>query len=252
MTHDVRESLAGRRALVTGAGRGIGRAVAGALAQRGAHVVLLARSRDELEEVARTIRDGGGEASIVPADLTDDAARATALNAAGGADILVNCAGTNRPGPFAEVTERDLDDLIALNLRSLFLTTQHFVRSLLTRGLPGVVVNITSQMGHVGAPNRTVYCATKHAVEGLTKALAVELAERGIRVVSVAPTFVETAMTSSYLADPDFRGSVLAQIPRGKVGTPEEVAAVVAFAVSPAAELITGSSLLADGGWVAW
>ncbi|MEO3887066.1 SDR family NAD(P)-dependent oxidoreductase [Nonomuraea sp. B5E05] len=246
-----RSSLRGRRALVTGAGRGIGRAAARALAARGADVVLMARSPAELGEVADAIRAGGGRASTVPVDLTDDAALSAAMREAGDADILVNCAGTNRPEPFVRVAARDLDDLLALNFRAVFLTTQRFVASLLERGRRGVIVNVTSQMGHVGAPDRSVYCATKHAVEGLTKALAVELAGHGIRVLSVAPTFVETAMTGAYLADPRFRESVLAQIPLGRMGTPEEVADVVAFAASPAAELITGSSLLADGGWVA-
>lgn len=243
--------LTGKRAVVTGAGRGIGRAVAELLAARGATVVLLARSEPQLREVASTIEGGGGTAMTIPVDVNDDGALQAAFDAIGPADILVNSAGTNRPKPLLDITIDDLDVMIGLNLRAVFRATQLFVGHAVQSGKGGVIVNISSQMGHVGAPGRSVYCATKHGVEGLTKALAVELAPRGIRVVSVAPTFIETAMTRPFLQDPDASGELLAKVPLGRFGTVEEVAEAVAFLCSPAAGLITGSSVLTDGGWVA-
>ncbi|MDV3127023.1 SDR family oxidoreductase [Mycobacterium sp. 21AC1] len=244
-------SLAGKRAVVTGAGRGIGRAAAELLAARGAEVILLARSLPELQEVVAGIIAAGGRAEAIATDVVEDAALTAAFEKIGTADLLVNSAGTNRPKPFVDVTPDDLDTLIGLNLRAVFRVTQFFVRQALSRRAPGVIVNISSQMGHVGAPDRSVYCATKHAVEGMTKALAVELAPQGIRIVSVAPTFVETAMTRPFLTSPVESDALLAKVPIGRFGTVTEVAEVVAFLVSPAAALVTGSSVLVDGGWVA-
>jgi NAD(P)-dependent dehydrogenase (short-subunit alcohol dehydrogenase family) len=243
--------LAGQRAVVSGAGRGIGRACAELLAARGAEVVLLARTSSEIDEVAAGIAAEGGRATAVPVDVTDDAALDAAFAEIGELDILVNSAGTNRPKPFLDVTADDLDVLLGLNVRAAFRAAQLFVRQAVARQTGGVVVNVSSQMGHVGAPERSVYCATKHAMEGMTKALAVELAPHRIRVVSVAPTFVETPLTRPFLADPDIRRGFIEKIPLGRFGSMDEVAQVVAFVASPAAALITGSSVLADGGWVA-
>ncbi|WP_198670825.1 SDR family NAD(P)-dependent oxidoreductase [Mycolicibacterium smegmatis] len=244
-------NLSGKRAVIIGAGRGIGRAVAELLATRGADVVLLARSRAELQEVAAGIIAAGGGAEVITTDVVDDVSLIGAFEEIGDADILVNSAGTNRPRSFVDVTADDLDTLIGLNLRAVFRASQLFVQQALRRQAPGVIVNVSSQMGHVGAPDRTLYCATKHAVEGMTKALAVELAPQGIRVVSVAPTFVETAMTRPFLTDPAGSTALLSKLPIGRFGTVAEVAEVVAFLSSPAAGLVTGSSVLADGGWVA-
>ncbi|WP_051182104.1 SDR family NAD(P)-dependent oxidoreductase [Nocardia vinacea] len=244
-------SLAGRRAVVTGAGRGIGRAVAEKLAARGAEVVLIARSAEEIEELASLIGRNGGKALAVPVDVTDDHALESSFQELGALDILVNSAGTNRPKPMLDVTVDDLDTLLNLNVRAVFRATQLFVRQAMDRNATGVIVNVSSQMGHVGAPDRTLYCATKHAVEGLTKALAVELAPAGVRVVSVAPTFIETPMTRPFLDDPQSQKTLIDKIPIGRIGTVEEVAEVIAFVASPAATLITGSSVLADGGWTA-
>jgi NAD(P)-dependent dehydrogenase (short-subunit alcohol dehydrogenase family) len=243
-------SLAGRRAVVTGAGRGIGRAVAELLALRGADVTLLARNISELSDVADGIEHRGGNAVVMPVDVCDDGALDEAFARIGEADILVNAAGTNRPKALLDVTLDDLDTLLGLNVRAVFRVMQLFVRH--RTGSGAVIVNVSSQMGHVGAPDRSLYCATKHALEGMTKALAVELAPMGIRVVSVAPTFVETAMTRPYLQqDPAGAQLLLDRIPLGRFGTVEEVAETVAFACSPAAGMITGSSILADAGWVA-
>ena len=244
-------SLVGQRAVVTGAGRGIGRAAAEKLAARGAEVVLIARSPNEIEDLASAIILTGGRAHALPVDVTDDDALDRAFAELRHADILVNSAGTNRPKPLVDVTANDLDVLLDLNVRSVLRVTQLFVRQALARNAGGVIVNVSSQMGHVGAPNRTLYCATKHAVEGFTKALAVELATVGIRVVSVAPTFIETPMSEPFLADPQARASIVGKIPIGRVGGVDEVAELIAFLASPAATLVTGSSVLADGGWVA-
>jgi NAD(P)-dependent dehydrogenase (short-subunit alcohol dehydrogenase family) len=167
-------------------------------------------------------------------------------------DILVNNAGVNRPQPFVEVDETTLDRLIGLNIRALFLTAQEAARRMLAQQ-SGVIINMSSQMGHVGSElNRTVYVMTKHAVEGLTKAMAAELAPQGVRVVSIAPTFIKTPLTEPFFQDPSFSKWVHDRIPIGRLGTIDEVANAVVFLASPAAGLVTGSSLLVDGGWTAW
>jgi NAD(P)-dependent dehydrogenase (short-subunit alcohol dehydrogenase family) len=239
-----------RRALVTGAGRGIGRACALGLAADGADVTLLARTRSELDEVAREVRRSGRSCHVVAGDVTDVDVLSDAFGRAP-VDVLVNVAGANHPEPFVDVPAERFDGLIALNLWATFFASQLAARSWLQTRRPGVIVNVSSQMGHVGAARRSVYCAAKHAVEGLTKALAVELGPSGIRVVSVAPTFVETSMTAAWLADPSERSHILSQIPLGTIGTPEDVASAVVFAASPGARLLNGTSLVIDGGWTA-
>jgi len=244
--------LDGKIAPVTGAGRGIGRAVALALAAAGAELVLVSRSKSELDEIAREIIAGGGRARSLPFDVTHSALARDAFAGLGRLDILVNNSGVNRPQPFLEVDEPTLDLLLGLNVRAAFIVAQAAARLMVDQG-GGVIVNMSSQMGHVGSDlNRTVYVMTKHAVEGLTKAMAVELAPKGVRVVSIAPTFVTTPLTKPFFEDPAFRKWVLDRIPLGRLGTVEEVAAAVVFLASPAAALVTGSSLLVDGGWTAW
>jgi len=247
--------LDGRAALVTGAGRGIGRACALALAQAGAEVWLVARTLEEIAALASNINDSGGKATALRCDVTDTQAVKSLFAGLPGLDVLVNNAGSNIPEPFVEVSEAHLDRLLGLNVRAAFLVAQAAARKMLEspgrRARGGAIIHMSSQMGHVGAPNRSVYCLTKHALEGLTKAMALELAPHGIRVVSVAPTFVETPMTRPMLAQPEFGQWVRSRIASGKVGQPEEVAAAVVFAASPAASLVTGSSLLVDGGWTA-
>jgi NAD(P)-dependent dehydrogenase (short-subunit alcohol dehydrogenase family) len=239
--------LDGRKAFITGAGRGIGRACAVALAEAGAEVWLAARTRSEIETAAREI----GKAHAVVCDVTKPAELRKAIAALPSLDIFVNNAGTNIPEPFVEVSEEHLDRLLDLNVRAAFLAAQAAARKMLECKARGVIINISSQMGHVGAVNRSVYCLTKHALEGLTKAAALELAPHGIRVVSVAPTFVETPLTQPMFAKPEFARWVQERIPLGNPGKPEDVAAAVVFAASPGARLITGTSLLVDGGWTA-
>jgi NAD(P)-dependent dehydrogenase (short-subunit alcohol dehydrogenase family) len=244
--------LDGKIALVTGAGRGIGRGAALALAGAGAEVVLVSRTPSELDEVALEIVSEGGKARPLPLDVTRADGVRAALASLGRLDILVNNAGLNRPQPFLEVDEQTLDLLLDLNVRAAFVVAQAAARVMVRQG-GGVIINVSSQMGHVGSErDRTVYVMTKHALEGLTKAMAVELAGKGVRVVSIAPTFIETPLSKPFLDDPDTRKWILGRIPLGRVGTVEEVAAAVVFLASPAAALVTGSSLLVDGGWTAW
>jgi NAD(P)-dependent dehydrogenase (short-subunit alcohol dehydrogenase family) len=247
--------LDGTHALVTGAGRGIGRGCALALARAGATLTLVARSADELEEVAEEIGAIGERAFVRPADVTDEAQAERVVSEAaqdGNLTICVNGAGVNRTGPTKDYSVSDFDLVLGTNLRATFLVCRAVGRALLEHGQGGRIVNISSQMGSVGYPGRAAYCASKHAVDGLTKALAVEWAAHGITVNAVAPTFVRTAMTETVLTDEAFRTDVIRRIPLGRIGEVEEVAAAVVFLVSPAASLITGHVLLVDGGWVAW
>jgi NAD(P)-dependent dehydrogenase (short-subunit alcohol dehydrogenase family) len=240
-----RFDLTGKTAVVTGGSKGLGQAISLTLADAGANVLAVARDPVALAALeARHPRIASWAADIL------DPRFAEAL-AEHDVDILVNNAGTNTPLPMAEVTADVLDQMLNLNVRSAYLVAQAAVQSMLRRGSGGAIVNVTSQMGHVGSPRRTVYCMTKHALEGLTKAMAVELAPQGIRVNSVAPTFIETPMTAPMLADPDFREFVERMIPMGKTGQPQDVADAVLYLASPAAAMVTGTSLLVDGGWTA-
>ncbi len=247
--------LDGLVALVTGASRGLGEEAAVALSDAGAEVVLLSRTRERLERVANRINVLGGAARILVCDVTDAEAMRSQVKSLERLDVLVNNTGMNIPEPFLEVSEERLDRQLALNVRAAFVVAQTAVRKMLEapnrRESGGAIVNVSSQMGHVGAPLRTVYCMTKHAVEGLTKAMAVELAPLNIRVNAVAPTFIDTPMTAPFLAKPEFREWVTSRIPLGRLGTPAEVAAAVVFLASPASSLITGASLTVDGGWTA-
>jgi len=244
-----------RVALITGAGRGLGRSIALALAEAGAETWLVARSQQEIEKVTEKIRAAGGSARAAVCDVTDASAVRHVIAAMPALDVLVNNAGMNIPEPFVEVTEEHLDRMLNLNVRAMFIMAQAATRKMLEapdrKARGGAIVNITSQMGHVGAERRTVYCLTKHAIEGLTKALGVELAPHNIRVNTVAPTFIETPMTAPMFRDPAFREWVLDRIPMERLGQLEEVASAVLFAASPAASLMTGTSLIIDGGWTA-
>lgn len=245
-----------RHAVVTGGGRGLGRGVALALAEAGADLSLIARSRDELETVAHEIEGGGRRAWVRPADVIDEDQLTAALAGAGAetppASILVTAAGTNIAGPAAAYRTEDWDLLMDLNVRGTFVACREFGRRLLERRAPGRIVTISSQMGVVGYPGRAAYCATKHAVNGLTKALAVEWAPHGIAVNAVAPTFARTPMTERMFEDGEFLAEVLRRIPAGELTTVEEVAAAVVYLASDAAQSVTGHVLAVDGGWTAW
>ena len=218
-------------------------------------MLLLSRTRSQLEEIQENIIKGGGRAKILVCDVTDSKQFGSEVDRLERLDILVNNAGMNIPEPFVEVSESHLDKMLTLNVRAAFLVAQAAIRKMLEapdRAVKGgIIINVSSQMGHVGAERRTVYCMTKHAIEGLTKAMAIELAPNNIRVNAIAPTFLETPMTASFFADPEFRNWVMSRIPLGRIGRLEEVAGAIVFLASPAASLITGTSLLIDGGWTA-
>jgi NAD(P)-dependent dehydrogenase (short-subunit alcohol dehydrogenase family) len=244
-------SLAGKRALVTGASRGLGLACAQVLAEAGAEVILVGRDAKALEQAATRIAAAGGKAAALAGDVTDPAAFAAALERHPAVDILVNNAGTNIPEPFTAVTPEHFDEVFAINVRAAFFVAQAVSQRMIAAAIKGSIVNMSSQMGHVGSPNRTVYCASKHALEGLTKAMAVELAPHGIRVNTVAPTFIDTPLTRPMLDKPEFKSFVLDRIPLGRLGSMADVAAAVLYLASPAAALVTGTSLRVDGGWTA-
>jgi NAD(P)-dependent dehydrogenase (short-subunit alcohol dehydrogenase family) len=243
--------LDGRRALVTGAGRGIGLACAAALAQAGAHVVLVARTTSEVEEVAQAIRRDGGTAEAITLDITDLDALSEVIAGLEPFDILVNNAGTNRPVTFLEVAVNDFDHMVSLNLRAAFFTAQAVARRMVEFGKRGSIINISSQMGLVGGPNRTVYCATKHGMEGMTKAMAVDLGPHGIRINTICPTFVETPLVRRFLADEAIRSWIVSRIKLGRIGQVEELMGAVVFLASDASSLMTGSAMVVDGGWTA-
>ena len=243
--------LDGKRALVTGAGRGLGLAAAAALAQAGAHVTLISRTPAEIEEAASAIRDEGGSADTLVLDVMDRTGCATAIAAAEPYDVLVNNAGTNRPASFLDVTEEDYDAIVDLNLRSAFFVAQAVARRMVDGGRHGSIIHISSQMGHVGGARRTVYCASKHALEGLTKAMAIDLAPHQIRVNTIGPTFFETPLTKPFFENNAFKEDTLRRIKLGRLGQVEDLMGSVVFLASDAAALITGTSVLVDGGWTA-
>jgi len=243
--------LDGKRALVTGGGRGIGLAAASALAQAGAHVTLAARTQAQIEAAAQAIRARGDKAAALELDVTDLDAVRRAIAAAEPFDVLVNNAGTNRPAPFVDVKIEDFDAIFALNVRAAFFMAQAVARQLIEARRPGSIINISSQMGHVGAARRTVYCATKHAMEGFTKSMAIELAPHNIRVNSLGPTFLETPMTRPFFEDKAFREEVLSKIKLGRLGQLDELTGAIVFLASDASSLMTGAALVLDGGWTA-
>jgi NAD(P)-dependent dehydrogenase (short-subunit alcohol dehydrogenase family) len=242
--------LDGKLALVTGASRGIGRGCALALADAGADVALIGRSRADLDAVAGEIESAGRQAHILACDITRPDAVRGALNRLPRIDILLNNAGANVPQAFLEVDEATFDRLFALNLKAAFFLTQEVARRMMQRKIAGSIVNMSSQAGHVALPDRSVYCSTKHALEGFSKAIAVELAPHGIRVNTVAPTFIETPMTQKYLAGA-FADYARGQIPLGRFGQVEDVVGAVLYLAAPASGLVTGTCLKVDGGWTA-
>lgn len=243
--------LEGRRALVTGGSGGIGLAAAAALGRAGAHVTVAARRRAELEEVCVALRAEGIACDAQVLDVTDAQAVDRVMTQGEAYDILVNNAGMNRPKLLAEQPDEDIDAVFDLNVKAAFHTSRAAVRRLLKEGRGGSIINVSSQMGHVGSPRRTVYCASKHALEGMTRALAWEVGTAGIRVNTICPTFIETPMTAPMLAQPGFREWVCARNALGRVGRLEEVMGAIVFLASEASSLVTGSALMLDAGWTA-
>lgn len=243
--------LAGKRALVTGAGRGIGRGVAEALASAGAEVVLCARSSDEIKAAADNIRALGGQATTMACDVTDTSHFADLLSGQQSFDIFVNNAGTNRPALLDDVTEADFDAIVGLNLKAAVFAAQAVARQMQQAARGGSIINMSSQMGHIGAARRSIYCASKWAIEGFSKALAIELGPHNIRVNTVCPTFIETPLTKPYFEDPAFHAEVIAKIKLGRLGQVQDIVGAVVFLASDASSLTTGSAVMVDGGWTA-
>ncbi|MEY2927813.1 MAG: hypothetical protein RL367_2290 [Pseudomonadota bacterium] len=240
--------LDGRRAVVTGAGRGIGLAAAAALAEAGAAVTLIARTASEIEAAASAIGNGAVAAAL---DVSDIAAVKSFFSARPAFNILVNNAGTNRPKPMIDVSEDDYDAVYDLNVKSAFFVAQACVQSMIAEGAKGSLIHIGSQMGHVGGPNRSLYCGSKWALEGMNKAFALDLAAHNIRSNTIAPTFIETPMTRPYFEDPAFMTHVLGKIKLGRIGQVEDLMGAIVFLASDASALMTGTSMIIDGGWTA-
>jgi NAD(P)-dependent dehydrogenase (short-subunit alcohol dehydrogenase family) len=241
--------LDGKRALVTGGTRGIGLGASVALAEAGAAVTIAARTAGDIEALVNEMADAGLNAEGVALDITDSAAVKEFIAEVEPFQILVNSAGTARHSAFADITPANYHAVMDLNLSATLFVSQAVVARLVAAGLPGSIIHISSQMGHVGGPSRAVYAASKFAVEGLSKAMAIELGANNIRVNTVCPTFIETELTAKNLSDPEFRSWVLSKIKLGRLGRVEDIMGPIVFLASDAASLVTGASLLVDGGW---
>jgi len=242
--------LSGSRALVTGASKGIGEACAIALAEAGAELVLVSRTKKHLEEVKSKIVESGGKASVHATDI-NSIESVRKLKNLGPFHILVNNAGTNVPEHFCEVTEENFDRVMSLNVKSSFFVAQVVANNMIESKIKGSIINMSSQMGITGGKKRSVYCCSKHAMEGFTKSMALDLAEYGIRVNTVCPTFIETDLTRPFMRNIEFKKFILNRIPIGHVGKPEDVAGAVLYLASDASLMVTGSSIKVDGGWTA-
>ncbi len=240
-----------RRAIITGAGGGIGLAAAAALADAGAAVTLVARTGATVEAGAGAIRAAGGIAEAAVLDVTDLAAVESFFADRPAFNVLVNNAGTNRPMPMTQVSEADYDAVLDLNVKAAFFVAQACARRMLNSKERGSLIHMGSQMGHVGGQNRSLYCASKWALEGMSKAFALDLAGSDIRSNTIAPTFIETPLTKPFFEDEVFRRNVLSKIKLGRIGRVEDLMGAVLYLASDASALVTGTSLMVDGGWTA-
>ena len=238
-------------ALVTGAGRGIGMGASIALAESGAKVTLVSRTDKELKDLTDHINSQGFKASYEVLDVNNEDEVSNFINNAEPFDILINNAGTNRPAKLIDTKIEDFDYVMSLNVRSVISLTKLVVKKMLDANIQGSIINVSSQMGHVGGPNRTTYCSSKFAIEGFTKSLAIELGPDGIRVNAICPTFIQTPMTEPFLKDEDFKKATIGMIPIGRLGEVTDLMGPFVFLASEASSLMTGSSILVDGGWTA-
>ena len=243
--------LDGKRALVTGASSGIGLAAAAALAEAGAEVTMIARGAGRLAEACAQITQVGGNAVAQALDIADIPALKTFIAARGPFDVMVNAAGTARHSPALDTSEKDFDAVAAINIKAAYFAAQAVAQRLIDAGKPGSIIQVSSQMGHVGGLDRAVYCATKHAVEGMTKSMAMEWGQHGIRVNTLCPTFILTPLTQSTFDNPERRAWVESKIKLGRVGRVEDIMGAVLYLATDASALVTGTALMVDGGWTA-
>ncbi|UKY38904.1 SDR family NAD(P)-dependent oxidoreductase [Pantoea dispersa] len=244
-------SLHGKRALVTGGSKGLGFACAVALAEAGADVWIAARHHSDLAAAAELAAAEQLTLQPLTLDITDTQRVEAVLNSLPAMDILVNSAGLARHQPFLTVSEENFDAVMTLNLRATFFLSQRVARRMRDEGRAGSIIHLSSQMGHVGGPERSVYCASKFALEGLTRTMALELGKAGIRVNTLCPTFIETDLSRQALRDEEFRRYVMSNIKLPRLGRVEDVMGPVVFLASDAAAMITGSAMMVDGGWTA-
>jgi NAD(P)-dependent dehydrogenase (short-subunit alcohol dehydrogenase family) len=245
-------NLKNKYALVTGAGKGLGRACSIALAEAGATIIALSRTQSDLDKLEKEIKKVKGKTIKILCDVMNYEETKSKLEKIKIIDILVNNAGTNLPEPFVEVKQKSMNYLVDLNLKAAFNVAQLVVKKMLkNKKRPGSIINMSSQLGHVGCEGRNVYNMTKFGIEGLTKGMGVELAKHNIRVNTVAPTFVATPMVKNFFKNKKFKNSALSRIPIGKLATESDVATAVCFLASSASSMITGTSILIDGGWTA-
>ncbi|MEM6825125.1 MAG: SDR family oxidoreductase [Pseudomonadota bacterium] len=241
--------LDGKRALVTGASSGIGEGCAIALAEAGAHVVCAARRADRLEASVTSIQDAGYSAEARIFDQTDLGALEAALTEP--FDVVVNSAGLARHSPALETEPEDYDAVMGINLRSAYFLSARAARAMIAAEKPGSIIHVSSQMGHVGGIDRAVYCASKHGLEGMVKAMAIEWGRARVRINTVCPTFVRTPLTQQTFDNPERRAWVEEKIKLGRIGEVEDIMGAVVYLASDASALVTGSAMMIDGGWTA-
>ena len=245
-------NLKNKYALVTGAGKGLGRACALAMAEAGATILALSRTQSDLDKLEKDIKKIKGKIIKIKCDVMNYEDLKNKLQKIKIIDILVNNAGTNIPEPFIDIKQSSMNYLVDLNLKAAFNVAQIVVKKMIkNKKRPGSIINMSSQLGHVGCEGRNIYNMTKFGIEGLTKGMGVELAKNNIRVNTVAPTFVATPMVKNFFKNKEFKKSALSRIPMGKLATESDVATTVCFLASSASSMITGTSILIDGGWTA-
>ena len=245
----------GKIALVTGAGKGIGKASAIALAEAGADLIILSRTKSDLEKVKKQIVKLKKKCAIYECDVANLKELKSVFNQITKLDILVNNAGTNRPEDFTKIKKEDMDYVVDLNLKAAFhvaqMASKLMIKTKNRKSIGGSIINISSQLGKVGAPKRSVYNMTKFGIEGLTRGMALDLAKDNIRVNTVCPTFVETPLVKKFFKDKKFKTQMINNIPLGRLATESDIATAVVYLASNASSMITGSSLMIDGGWTA-
>ena len=242
-----------KTALVTGAGKGIGKASAIALAEAGADLIILSRTLTDLNKVEKQINKLKRKCTVFECDVSNVEEVKSVFKQINSLDILVNNAGTNRPDHFTKIKKEDMDYVVDLNIKAAFhvaqMATKVMLKSKNRKSIGGSIINVSSQLGKVGAPKRSIYNMTKFGIEGLTRGMALDLAKNNIRVNTVCPTFVETPMVKKFFKDKKFKKEMISNIPLGRLATESDIATAIVYLASNASSMITGSSLMIDGGW---